>query len=164
MKNPEHSQEQTLPQEIKNDLEILAKKFERLNTPILTVDILTDSIEKFNMVLDEITRMFPEAEIRHGEKTGIDQYKECAQILQEGSGTKIIIDQNTYSSVPHDGYMHSQDQGLKSGRYRSDYDSLSKQHGSRIIIVRFCNTTQKNQLLAGLATNDFRDMDIKFYQ
>ena len=92
-----------------------------------------------------------------GKKTGTEQYDECAKLLQGGAKIKIIIDVNTYPSVPHDGYMHSQDQGFKSGSNRNKYNKLSKKFGTRVIIVRFCDTTQEKQLSAGTSTNSFSD-------
>ena len=68
MKSPEHSRELFLSQEIEEELELLAKKFKRTDTPLLTVDILADSREKFDIILNKIKAEFPDAEICQGQK------------------------------------------------------------------------------------------------
>lgn len=143
-------------------LDKLKRLLDRTQNPILTVDIIVQTREKFDQILALLVTYFGGAQVLKSHKTGNEQYEEMLKALtDESPGLKIVVDENTYPMVPHDSWMHSQDQGFKDGKYKKVYDTHSKKHKTKLLIVRFCNASDQKQLRIGLALNDFRNAMIK---
>ncbi len=165
--NPHTYTEQDNPNEIllddgttlERELELLRRRFEsKKEQPISTVNIITTNLETYNTIVHAISKTL-------SANTTVDLHSfetlrdEISNVLSNNPNTVIVRDLKTATEIFMGG-LHSVDQGLKIYGRKLTADS-SKYDSSRVIIARYFNGNDFNQLNAALAQNDFLDAHIK---
>jgi polyribonucleotide nucleotidyltransferase len=146
---------------LKSILTRLKIKLKRLNKPVMTINVITPTESKFREILHLISEYFSASEVIEGKTTGIAQYIELENILLQGTGLIVIADTDTGKKIPSDGWLHSQDQGMKDGKYADNFRKITTERNTHIILVRFLDSSDQQQFQAALGLNDFLDADIK---
>ena len=148
---------ETLGQEIA----LLKRRLRLTESAVITMNVLTDTLERFQLILTHLAKSLDLSPIE-GTSTGMQQYDEVRELLTTLKGNILVTDTKTRQIVPFAGWLHSQDQGMKGGELAKEFEQISQQHNNtRVILVRFFDTTDPDQLLKGLAKNDFLDHQIK---
>ena len=142
-----------------SELAILKNALEWVKKPVITVDVITPTDAKFREILNLIAAYFSATKVIEGRSVGTEQYEEVRGILSQDTGIIVVVDTNTRNKIPFDGWLHSQDQGMKEGR--QDFQKITTERDTHVILVRFHDSSDKKQLLAALSPNDFLDAQIK---
>jgi hypothetical protein len=144
---------------LEKELELLKKRSDlKIGQPISTVDIITTNLETYNTIVHAISKKL-------SAHTTIDLRSfetlrdEITDVLSNNPNTVIIRDLKTATKIFMGG-LHSVDQGLKIYGRKLTADS-SKYDSARIIVARYFNGNDFDQLNAALAQNDFLDAHIK---
>ncbi|OGJ49942.1 hypothetical protein A2307_00800 [Candidatus Peregrinibacteria bacterium RIFOXYB2_FULL_33_20] len=146
---------------LKSVLIRLSTKLERLNKPVMIVDVITPTEAKFREILHLISAYFSASEVIEGRTTSLAQYIELENILSQHEGLIVVADTNTGKKIPFDGWLHSQDQGMKDSKYADSFRKITTERNTHIILVRFLDSSDQQQFQAALGPNDFLDAYIK---
>ena len=149
---------------VESELTLFKRKLKLSDAPVLTLHIITSSLKNYERLLACAASFLDAKRLVPGQATGNLQLDELRQTLSTQPGLTVISDTKTREMVPFAGWLHSQDQIFKGGPFTDEFEKIASTTGSRIILVRFFDSSNNTQLLNALAGNDFLDASLKMTQ
>lgn len=115
---------------------------------VFPYDVVVSSLDEFHEIVERISTTLG---VTHKEKIsvqGVEQYSKIAEVISERNGLTLLYDENAHTDPNlHIGYLHSQDQLLSN---------IKRKGSSRILLIRFCDSTDPHQINVCLVLDDFR--------
>ena len=148
----------TLEQELKKQ----ERKIQRTDKPVFIFDVIVSDPSAYNELVNLVAEYFHARATDESHHVGAAQYDELVEFLVHAQGFTIVRDTQTFGQIPHAGWIHSQDQAIKSGPVNEALQNASKQNANaKLLLMRFCNTSDQNQRLHASDLNDFVDAQIQ---